>query len=150
MIDDNIMKKNKKLDNGWFYSASKNGFVYRSYDESDNYPDDLKPISDVLYQQMFTGQKSGKLIVAGVDGLPTLNDIPSPTSEELQKQAELEKRRLLKKAAESIGICQDAFDLGIATEKEQAALTQWRFYRVLLNRVDCSTVPDIYWPEQPQ
>ncbi|MBD2812805.1 tail fiber assembly protein, partial [Xenorhabdus sp. Vera] len=29
-------------------------------------------------------------------------------------------------------------------------LTDWRKYRVLLNRVDCSIVPDIHWPEQPE
>ncbi|MDC9596323.1 tail fiber assembly protein, partial [Xenorhabdus anantnagensis] len=26
----------------------------------------------------------------------------------------------------------------------------WRKYRVLLNRVDCATAPDIEWPEQPK
>ncbi|WP_198023795.1 tail fiber assembly protein, partial [Xenorhabdus cabanillasii] len=26
----------------------------------------------------------------------------------------------------------------------------WRKYRVLLNRVDCSTAPDIHWPEAPE
>ncbi|WP_196245000.1 tail fiber assembly protein, partial [Xenorhabdus bovienii] len=25
-----------------------------------------------------------------------------------------------------------------------------RKYRVLLNRVDCTTAPDIKWPEQPK
>ncbi|MDE9571806.1 tail fiber assembly protein, partial [Xenorhabdus bovienii] len=25
-----------------------------------------------------------------------------------------------------------------------------RKYRVLLNRVDCTTAPDVQWPEQPK
>ncbi|MDC9595604.1 tail fiber assembly protein, partial [Xenorhabdus anantnagensis] len=30
------------------------------------------------------------------------------------------------------------------------SLTEWRKYRVLLNRVDCSTAPDIQWPKVPE
>nr|WP_275377026.1 tail fiber assembly protein [Xenorhabdus bovienii] len=29
-------------------------------------------------------------------------------------------------------------------------MTAWRRYRVLLSRVDCSTAPDVKWPEQPK
>ncbi|CBJ82303.1 conserved hypothetical protein [Xenorhabdus bovienii str. Jollieti] len=45
---------------------------------------------------------------------------------------------------------QDAVDLDMATDSEKSALTEWRKYRVLLNRVDCTTAPDIQWPEQPK
>ncbi|EKD3398684.1 tail fiber assembly protein [Escherichia coli] len=37
----------------------------------------------------------------------------------------------------------------IATEEEKALLAAWKTYRVLLNRVDTSTAPDIEWPEEP-
>ncbi|MBC0551259.1 tail fiber assembly protein [Escherichia coli] len=37
----------------------------------------------------------------------------------------------------------------IATEEEKAFLAAWKTYRVLLNRVDTSTAPDIEWPEEP-
>ncbi|WP_420911220.1 tail fiber assembly protein [Xenorhabdus bovienii] len=47
-------------------------------------------------------------------------------------------------------ICQDAVDLDIATVAEKSALAEWRKYRVLLSRVDCSTAPDVKWPEQPK
>uniref|UniRef100_UPI001ABF6203 tail fiber assembly protein n=1 Tax=Xenorhabdus miraniensis TaxID=351674 RepID=UPI001ABF6203 len=53
-------------------------------------------------------------------------------------------------AMHAIAPLQDAVDLDIATDAEQSALTAWRKYRVLLNRVDCSTAPDIQWPEQPK
>ncbi|MDA4396305.1 tail fiber assembly protein, partial [Escherichia coli] len=39
--------------------------------------------------------------------------------------------------------------LEIATEEEKALLAAWKKYRVLLNRVDTSTAPDIEWPEEP-
>ncbi|WP_163823132.1 tail fiber assembly protein, partial [Proteus mirabilis] len=29
------------------------------------------------------------------------------------------------------------------------ALQKWKKYRVLLNRVDISTAPDIEWPQKP-
>ncbi|EEY8750154.1 tail fiber assembly protein [Escherichia coli] len=37
----------------------------------------------------------------------------------------------------------------IATEEEKALLAAWKTYRVLLNRVDTSTAPDIEWPAIP-
>lgn len=44
---------------------------------------------------------------------------------------------------------QDAEELGMATEVELTALTLWKRYRVMLNRVDTSIAPDIEWPELP-
>ncbi|OTA20167.1 tail assembly chaperone [Xenorhabdus beddingii] len=73
-----------------------------------------------------------------------------PSSEELRQQAESRKRQLLRAANEKIDICQDAVNLELATEAERSVLTQWRHYRVLLNRVDCSDAPDVDWPEQPE
>ncbi|WP_250205808.1 tail fiber assembly protein, partial [Escherichia coli] len=40
-------------------------------------------------------------------------------------------------------------DLEIATEEETLLLEAWKKYRVLLNRVDTSTAPDIEWPALP-
>ncbi|CDG96644.1 hypothetical protein XBP1_2170109 [Xenorhabdus bovienii str. puntauvense] len=68
----------------------------------------------------------------------------------LAMRAEWEKRKILKAATEKIDICQDAVDLGIATDAEKSALAAWRKYRVLLSRVDCTTAPDVKWPEQPK
>ncbi|PZT65515.1 tail fiber assembly protein, partial [Escherichia coli] len=46
-------------------------------------------------------------------------------------------------ASEHIAPLQDAADLEIATEEEISLLEAWKKYRVLLNRVDTSTAPDI-------
>ncbi|MDA4396590.1 tail fiber assembly protein, partial [Escherichia coli] len=40
-------------------------------------------------------------------------------------------------------------ELEIATEEETLLLEAWKKYRVLLNRVDTSTAPDIEWPTVP-
>ena len=51
--------------------------------------------------------------------------------------------------SEYIAPLQDAVDLEIATEEESSLLEAWNKYRVLLNRVDTSTAPDIEWPANP-
>ena len=56
---------------------------------------------------------------------------------------------LLREAKDKIAILQDAVDLNMATEDEKFQLIEWKKYRVLLNRVDTSTAPDIEWPEKP-
>ncbi|NJQ95837.1 tail fiber assembly protein, partial [Escherichia coli] len=44
---------------------------------------------------------------------------------------------------------QTVVELEIATEEETLLLEAWKKYRVLLNRVDTSTAPDIEWPAVP-
>ncbi|WP_426577673.1 tail fiber assembly protein [Xenorhabdus stockiae] len=75
---------------------------------------------------------------------------PPPTPEELKQTAEVQKSFLRQRADSAIAPLQDAVDLDMATKEEKSALLKWKKYRVLLNRVDCSTAPDIVWPEQPE
>ncbi|MTB39308.1 MULTISPECIES: tail fiber assembly protein [unclassified Providencia] len=61
-----------------------------------------------------------------------------------------EKAQRLDEANNTIMYLQEAVDVDLATEIEAAALQEWKKYRVLLNRVDTSTAPDIDWPEKPE
>ena len=65
------------------------------------------------------------------------------------REAEETKKSLMQVASEHIALLQDAVDLEIATEEETSLLTAWKKYRVLLNRIDTSTAPDIDWPTIP-
>ncbi|AVL11878.1 hypothetical protein C6C13_25105 [Escherichia coli] len=65
------------------------------------------------------------------------------------REAEETKKSLMQVASEHIAPLQDAADLEIATEEETSLLEAWKKYRVLLNRVDTSTAPDIEWPTSP-
>ncbi|EFD9661967.1 tail fiber assembly protein [Escherichia coli] len=65
------------------------------------------------------------------------------------REAEETKNNLMQVASEHIAPLQDAADLEIATEEETSLLEAWKKYRVLLNRVDTSTAPDIEWPTNP-
>lgn len=63
--------------------------------------------------------------------------------------AEQKKSELIVMAERAIAPLKDAVDLGIATDTEAALLLEWKKFRVLLNRIDTSSVPDIEWPNCP-
>lgn len=60
--------------------------------------------------------------------------------------AKLRRQSLLNRANQEIAWQQDAVDVGIATEEETAALSEWKKYRVLLMRVDTAKP---VWPTPP-
>ncbi|MGJ0630137.1 tail fiber assembly protein [Xenorhabdus bovienii] len=138
----------------YFYSVTTNAFYPAA--ERDNFvragswPADAKQVDDSVYDQFSGSPPVGQRRVVGDKGLPTWGDIPPPTPEQLQQRAESQKQRLMNAARDIIAPLQDAVDLNIATGAEKSALTEWRKYRVLLNRVDCTTAPDVKWPEQPK
>ena len=54
-------------------------------------------------------------------------------------------------AARQIAVLQDAVDLGMATDAEAQAYTDWRRYRVLLSRaLSDPAYPDVTLPTQPE
>ncbi|PHM54510.1 tail fiber assembly protein [Xenorhabdus sp. KK7.4] len=102
-----------------------------------------------IYAYEFEGsQEPGLIPITEAEADIILN--PPPTAEQLQHRAEREKQSLMDTATIALTPLQDAVDLDMATKEEKAALLKWKKYRVLLNRVDCSTAPDIVWPEQPE
>ena len=135
----------------YYYSFSAKGFFWLSEDElkSKNIPADLMSISEEEHAELFHGQENGKYINHTPDG-PVLVDQPDYSPEELIALAESKKSRLMQTANDAIAPLQDAVDLGMATEEETAALTEWKKYRVLMMRIDCSKAPDISWPEPPK
>lgn len=82
------------------------------------------------------------------NGVEWIKDVEAEKSAQL-REATATKERLMQIATDHISPLQDGVDLDIATLEEQSALTMWKRYRVLLNRVDTSTAPDICWPEIP-
>ena len=62
---------------GWFYSATTHkGLI----------PSDAVEITEEYYMALLEGQKTGKVIVPGLSGLPELADPPSATQDELIKR----------------------------------------------------------------
>jgi hypothetical protein len=56
--------------------------------------------------------------------------------------------RLMAAAGLAIAPLSDASELGVSTPEEQALLTEWKKYRILLGRVDL-TVKEPAWPVVP-
>lgn len=140
--------------NEFYYSPTKNAFYCELHQEqyalAGTWPDDAVAVDESVYTEFAaTTAPAGKMRVAGADGMPAWGDIPAPTKEELIALAGKEKELRISEASAKISPLQDAVDLGMATDEEVVQLTEWKKYRVLLNRVDISEAADINWPEVP-
>ncbi|HGM5908030.1 TPA: tail fiber assembly protein [Serratia marcescens] len=135
------------------FSASTGAFyVYEdlaSYQENGNWPYDVKPVSDEVWQAYCGQGPAGKVRGADRKGLPCWVDAPPPTKSTLVAAAERKKAELLDVAGKAIAPLQDADDLAIATEEEAAQLRLWKTYRVQLNRINPQDAPEIDWPVAP-
>ncbi|RTO96180.1 tail fiber assembly protein [Enterobacter hormaechei] len=76
-------------------------------------------------------------------------DLPTLSQEELIANAEALKAFKMSQADDAVKPLQDAVDTKMATNDESEKLLAWKRYRVLLNRIDTSSVPDIEWPDCP-
>lgn len=135
-----------------FSATTKAFYVYEdkeSYEANGNWPEDVKPVSDQVWEKYCMQGPEGKERGANKRGLPCWVDIPAPTKETQTAAANWKKGLLLEKAGKAIAPLQDADDLGIASEAEKAALLAWKKYRVLLNRIDVEHADKITWPEVP-
>ncbi|AHF73500.1 hypothetical protein SOPEG_1190 [Candidatus Sodalis pierantonius str. SOPE] len=128
-----------------FYLAS----MIDSYKKAGSLPDDLIDIDDKTYAKYCRNPPRGKTRGADSQGYPIWVDAPPPTPEEARRGAAFMKQQRMDEATRAIAPLQDAVDLDMATDAEKAALLAWKKYRVLLNRVDITQVPDIDWPDPP-
>ncbi|EDC2286372.1 tail fiber assembly protein [Enterobacter roggenkampii] len=126
----------------YYFSKTENGF----FTSAVLAPSDAVEISAEQWAELMDGQSMGKYISSNADGFPVLTDPPPPTTEALIAEAERQKSALMAQANNSIAPLQDAVDLGMATDEESTALSEWKKYRVLLMRVD-TTKP--VWPTLP-
>lgn len=133
-----------------FYSANTNGFYFEEDKAAciagAGWPDDAAEISQRWYEILLAGQSKGSEITANEYGQPVLT---APVINYVG-DAEAERSQRIAEAAEAIAPLQDAVELGIATAEETENLSRWKLYRVMLNRLDVSTAPDVEWPEKPE
>lgn len=69
----------------YYYSFKEKGFFYKPDTKSDDYPDDLIPLTDEQYRELMQGQAEGKYIEHRKDG-PVLVDYPALSLEDARKQ----------------------------------------------------------------
>jgi len=131
-----------------YYSKSKGGF-YDKEIHGDNIPLDSVEITDEQWEYLLNGQTGNSVIGSDENGMPELQPLPGLTKEQQIEAANETKARFMQSAALSISPLQDAIDLEMATDDEKKKLNELKKYRVLLNRLDTSSAPDITWPEIP-
>ncbi len=129
----------------YFYSGTTNGAYIDAL--SPSIPEDAVEISKELYNELFTTTIDGT-VGPGADGLPVLIPSVGPTDEELALRR---RDRLLSVATTRMAPLQDAVDIGEATTDEDAELTAWKRYRMLLNRIQQQDgfPQNIDWPAVP-
>ncbi|HHJ4351701.1 tail fiber assembly protein [Citrobacter braakii] len=136
----------------YVWSASNNAFfetnLFDRFISAGWSLNDAIDVSDDIFNE-YTNPPEGKVRIVKA-GYPAWADIPPLSNEELSAAADVKKADLRVRADSEINWRQDAIDAGLATIEETVALTEWKKYRVLLMRVDCSKAPDISWPEPPK
>ena len=135
---------NPPVENAFYFFSDKNIF-----EAAGTWPDNYIEVSDEVYAHFNEQPPEGKMIGSDGKGNPCWVDTPPLSKEQLVSNAEAKKTFLMNDAGNKIAPLQDAVDLEIATDDEKAQLAQWKKYRVLLNRVDTSTAPNISWPDSP-
>lgn len=138
----------------YFYSPSSKGFYPFSlmplYEETqEGWPADAVEISNEAYSSILSGKAKGKIITNSENGYPVLIDAPEPSHEELIQLAEFRKKELIQQATQVMAPLLDAQELNLALDVELIKLDAWKKYRVLLNRVNTASAPDIEWPTPP-
>lgn len=83
-----------------FYSKSTGGF----YDPNINtdIPSDAVEITTAYWQELLAGQSEGKLIEAGADGYPILQDRPAPTPEEIAAAVSVARQAAYQKESDPL------------------------------------------------
>ncbi|CAD7563322.1 Putative tail fiber assembly protein p37 [Citrobacter europaeus] len=146
LFDCRRLVKMNKFYNGSFYLFS----MKESYEKAGTWPVNGADVDDET-MAIYTGvAPQGKILGSDKEGKPVWVNIPPLSAEQQIVQAEQKRTTLRSIADKEIAWRQDAVDSGIATEGETVALSEWKKYRVLLMRVDCSKAPDISWPEPPK
>ncbi|MER2474601.1 tail fiber assembly protein [Photorhabdus laumondii] len=140
-------------DKNYVFSALNKAFypllLQQEYIEASSWPNDPLPVTDDIFNEFSGIPPTGKILSSDEEGLPCWEDIPPPTKEQLISIAESQKAQFISLANEKITPLADAVELDIATDEEILSLKEWKKYRVMLNRVDTSTAPEIDWSIPP-
>lgn len=135
-----------------FSATTRAFYVYedqKSYEENGNWPEDVKPVSDQVWEKYCIQAPAGKERGANKRGLPCWVDAPPLSHQARVNEATNKKRLLIVQASNAIAPLQDAVELGMATEEEKALLTAWKTCRVLANRIRPEEAQDMDWPPTP-
>ncbi|MGL4858551.1 MAG: tail fiber assembly protein [Enterobacteriaceae bacterium] len=138
----------------YVYSETTNAFyavsLQSEYEAAGSWPADGIGVDDEIYQQFSVPPPLGKIRGTSKKGVPCWVDLPPLTAVQVIESATAKKQSLLIQANTAIAPLQDAVDLNVATAEETQRLTDWKLYRIALNRVNVNDGDNIDWPGQPE
>lgn len=113
------------------------------------WPDDAVTLSEQHAVEFMAAAPQGKMMAAGIDGLPAWIGLPPPTDARLLEQAQQRKASLLNQAQSVISIWQTKLLPGKINEREKTSLNACLDYIDDLSAAEFYSVADIKWPTPP-
>ena len=141
----------------YFYSKITNAFypmnMKEIYQKAGSWPKDTHAleVDEDIYIK-FTGlSPEGMQRIAGIDGMPTWQDIPPLSRDEIVAQMKATKQQLIDTANAHITSkqWQGKAALGRLKGDELMQYNTWLDYLDALEIIDVSSVQEIIWPIQP-
>lgn len=140
----------------FYYSKTTNAFYLAdsiaNYKAAGTWPDDAKEIGDDVAIEFMGEPPAGQLRQSDNKGMPSWQDIPPLTQDEIIVIAGAEKKMRIVEANNFINSKQwpGKAALGRIKDDEKKRYILWLDYLDALDALDISTAPDIKWPEQPE
>lgn len=135
----------------YIYSKEKNAFyplsMKQDYIDAGSWPGDGVKVDEEVFAA-FQIIPSGKVRIAGDDGMPAWGELPPLTHEQLVEVAEMQRNILLAQGNEVTADWRTELALGIISDEDRASLTVWMQYIKQVKAVDSSALP-VCWPIQP-
>lgn len=133
----------------YYYSPSTNTFIYDSliekYAEAGTLPDDLKEVSDDVYQEFAAENPPEGKVRGTLGGMPIWIEAVPPTEAELAAIALYEKARKLEDIATKTELWRTQLALGMLDEADREHLINWMAYAQAVQQAEDSAE----WPEEP-
>lgn len=138
-----------------FFSSSRMAFcpedMKADYEKGVGWPHDAVEVTDEAWHEFISIPPEGKILGATSEGMPCWVDKPSPTKEEVVKQAENDKLVKISQANEFMNTRQWPGKAALQRLKgdDLAAYNKWLDYLDALMAVDTSQGAGIQWPSEP-
>lgn len=129
-----------------YYSASEQGFYIKGVNQQ--LPDDAREIEQGRYEKLLQdNHKLGMWI--DFSSSPPLSREVIKTREQLSAEALQKKEMLIESARVKISIWQTKLMLGRLNDNERDWLNKWLDYIDVVQEIDTSSTPDVFWPATP-
>ena len=139
----------------YFYEALNNLFYCdmnkQAYVDAGTWPEDMMEVSAETFTEFAGTPPSGKVRIAGEDGLPAWADLPPPTTEEKIHAMEATRAQLLAYADEVTADWRTELALDEISDEDKAKLSAWMAYKRQVKAItaEAAVADGFEWPTMP-